>query len=142
MSSNTLLINPNTIPDVRNQGVRVVKTDKQQPRESLAVNLRHLMDLNDYVEDDVARLAKVSQKTINNILNKTTSVTLDKVEAVAAVFGLSGWQLILPNLPAELAEGGSIAKLYKGYIKATPEGRQHIEMVAQREAAYSGNNGD
>lgn len=56
----------------------------------------------------VARKAKVDQKTISRIIHKTNEPSLDKLERIAAVFGLQPWQMLVPGLqpevPPQLAE--------------------------------------
>lgn len=46
----------------------------------------------------VARKAKVDQKTISRIIHKTNEPSLDKLERIAAVFGLQPWQMLVPGL--------------------------------------------
>lgn len=118
------------------------KKGSQLPRETLAKNVKFLMDQNDNeTEASLAKRSGVSQKTVNNIINNRTSVQLDSVEAIAAAYGLNGWQLIIPGLPAELLSSGTIAKMYDDYANSSSEGRKHIEQVAEREAAYNGSSG-
>jgi transcriptional regulator with XRE-family HTH domain len=110
---------------------------KPAPRAVLASNLRHLMTSNGHSEPALARLSGVSQKTINNILNHRTSVTLDNIELIAQVYGLYGWHLIMPNLPDDLITSPSLDQLYRSYAAASDEGRRHINMVADREAQFT-----
>lgn len=112
--------------------------DRQLPQETLARNVRTLMRANQMSERDLASKAKVAQKTVNNILNQTKSPTLETVDKIARVFGLNLWHLIMPDLPDELLKpNSSIAKLYTSYRDASPEGRNMIDRVAEREAQYT-----
>lgn len=104
------------------------------PRETLARNLRYLMDREHLSEQACAKRAGVSQKSVNNVLHHRTTTSLDIVDKLAAAFGLQGWHLILPNLPDELIGSNSIAQLYEAYSSATPEGRELIDHIAEREA--------
>ena len=106
---------------------------KPLPRRVLARNLRHLMRLQGISETELAKKAKISQKSVNNIVNEVHSPKLDIVESLAAVFGLNAWHLIMPNLPEDLILSPTISKLFDSYTKATPEGRQLIDMIAERE---------
>lgn len=111
--------------------------DKTPPRQTLAANLRYLMDLEHLSETKLAKRSGVAQRTINDILNQKSSATLDTVQALAAAFGLNLWHLIMPNLPDDLKKSPSISRLYASYVRASPEGRKFIEMAAEREASYS-----
>lgn len=106
------------------------------PKESLARNLRFLMDLEVLSEAAVAKRSKVSQKAINNILNGTSGGTLNSVDKIADAFGLTAWHLIMPNLPDELIAGKSIEKLYNSFITSDEAGREYTLHVAEREASY------
>lgn len=46
----------------------------------------------------VAAKAKINQKTVWRIANCLNEPSTDKVERIAAVFGLEAWQLLVPNL--------------------------------------------
>jgi transcriptional regulator with XRE-family HTH domain len=115
---------------------------KLMPREALARNVKHLMSIHNQSEEDLAKISGVSQKTINNVVNQRTATSLDNIEKLAAAWGLTGWQLIIPSLPDELIGSGRIAKIYQNYVGSSPDGRKHIEMVAEREAAYTVNKQD
>lgn len=102
------------------------------PRESLAHNVRLLMDKAGFDQADLAKRAGVSQKTISNLVNARTAPTLDNVERVARAFGLTAWHLIMPNLPDELVAGGKIEKLVSKYIAADPAEREYIDFILDR----------
>ena len=106
------------------------------PSESLAKNLRHLMDLRELSEGQLATKAKVSQKAINNILNGTSGGTLRVVDRLAKAFNLTAWHMIMPDLPDELISGGAVEKLYKAFISSDTKGRAYIQHVAERESTY------
>ncbi|WP_435310663.1 helix-turn-helix domain-containing protein [Primorskyibacter sedentarius] len=106
------------------------------PRATLARNLRYLLDREQLSEHQLAKRAGIAQKTVNNMLNQNGSPTLDNVDKVAAAFGLSMWHMILPDLPDELLRGNSIERLYRAYIDADHDGREHINRIAEREAEY------
>lgn len=85
----------------------------------------------------VARMSGVSPKSVNNMLHGRHGAKLDHVEAVAQVFSLNLWQLILPDLTAELVKNGQLAKLVKHYAEANEQGRENISRVADFEARYN-----
>lgn len=110
---------------------------QESTRDILSRNLRSLMDDNRWSEHDVARKSGVAQKTVNKILNRQTLPRTDTVDRLAKAFGLASWQLTLPVDPEELSDTGSFKVLLSHYLKASPDGRQHINRVAEREADYS-----
>lgn len=127
MSSTTIL---------RCAGTLALMSTKPLPKETLAHNLSRLMDRQGHSERDLAKLARVSQKAINNILNQRSIAKLDTVEKIASVYGLTGWHLIMPNLNDDLLVPGRLEGLFNAYISSDEEGRDHISRVAEREARY------
>ena len=101
-------------------------------RDSLAANLRLLMDMAHLDQPKLAKLSGVSQKTISNMVNRRTAPTLDKVEAVANAFGLTAWHLILPDLPKELVSGGRIEQMVSRYLHANPAERDYVDLILSR----------
>lgn len=67
-------------------------------REILATNLRALMLKHGHSEGDLFKKSKVAQSTINRTLKCQTAITTDKLEAIASVYNLWPWQLLIPNL--------------------------------------------
>lgn len=65
------------------------------------------------------------------------SPTLDNVELIAGAFGLTSWQLIMPNLVDDLTNGDTgLSGLVKAYLQADRDGRAHVLRIAEREAEY------
>ena len=102
----------------------------------LAENLKKLMEANPPINSQSAlgRAAKVDQKTIERMLKCLNEPTLEKVEKVAKVFGLSAWQLITPNLdprnhPMLAAESEALREMYKKILST----REAIEGVLAKE---------
>lgn len=113
---------------------------RELPKENLARNLAYLLKKHELSYRDLSEKTggEVSPKTISNMINAVGSSNIDKVDAIAAVFGLSGWHLIAPNLIGELNDDGSgIRILYESFLQSSAEGRRHIIRVAEREAEYS-----
>lgn len=120
--------------------LRMPKRPKRDlPKENLAKNLKYLIDKHDYSYRDVSERTgnEVSPKTISNMINAVGNSNIDKVDAVAGVFGLSGWHLIAPNLISDLNGGTDINTLYESYMKSDADGRRHILRIAEREADYT-----
>lgn len=74
-------------------------------REVLALNITNLMQ--QHYRDSpnkplkLAKEAGVSLSTVQRLINKETGATLDNIEAIAAAFQLSAYQLLLPALEAK-----------------------------------------
>ena len=108
-------------------------------RETLAANIKALLNIWKWDQKKLAEKAGVSQKTISNMVNPDSGINpqLDNVEKVATAFGLSAWHLIIPNLPEELLRNGSLEHLAELYIRLPEDAREVINRVAERECAYS-----
>ena len=107
--------------------------EKIPPRETLARNLRHLKQMREWSDATIAKKAGISAKAVNNMINARHSPNIDDVDAVARVFGLTGWHLIMPNLPDDLINSPNVGSLFTSYASADPEGRKVIDMIAERE---------
>ena len=107
------------------------------PRQTLARNLCLLMERHGLSCADLAKASGVSAKAINNMQRCRASPSLDTVEAVARVFGLNLWHLIMPGLPDDLVESPAIRKLVETFAALPPEGREHVEQTARREATFA-----
>ena len=131
-----MLSSTKVLPGVYNVCGMAKRPPRLQPRETLIDNLRFLMRQEKLSEDALGKRAGLSQKAINNILNGKSAPSIDTLDKIAVAFGLQGWHLIVPNLPTELLNSPSIEKLYRSFATASPEGRELIERVAEREAQY------
>jgi transcriptional regulator with XRE-family HTH domain len=105
--------------------------------EAVAKNLRRLMDVNGLTQVQVAKRAGVSQRHISNVLNAAQEPGIEKINKIAQAFGLHGWQLQMPNLPEDMLTDGRVTRVIDALTRATPEGREMIERLAEREAHYS-----
>jgi transcriptional regulator with XRE-family HTH domain len=99
----------------------------------LAKNLRALLLVHEMTERDLAKASGVSQGQINNILNCRTSCSIETAEALAQVFGLTGWHLLLHGLTDELLSSPTIAKMVDSYIRMNGEGRALLDAMIRRE---------
>lgn len=112
--------------------------DKQLiSKESLAANLRSLMDNEELSEAKTAKKTKVSQRAINKVLNQEGAATVDTLDRLSEGFKQQGWKLILPKLPPELLFSADLEQLIESFIKSSPDGREHILRTAEREAEYT-----
>lgn len=107
---------------------------RPRTRDILARNLRALMAAHDMTERALAQASGVSQGQINNILNVRTSCSIETAEALAQVFGLTGWHLLLHGLTEDLLSSPTISRMVDGYIRMNGEGRALIDAMIRREA--------
>lgn len=77
----------------------------------------------------IGKAAKVDQKTVGRILNKTNEPSLEVVGKIAKAFGLAAWQMLVPDLeptnpPMLASESNALKKLYAnlGRTKEAIEG--------------------
>lgn len=112
--------------------------DRPSPRESLAKNLKMLIEVSGYTDALVAERAKVSPKTISNIKSSRHKTSLDTLDAIAKVFGLTCWHLIMPNLDRDMLKSPAISKLMDTYIHLNATGRANVDRVADMESKYEG----
>lgn len=68
-------------------------------KDVLSRNLKALMDYHAIKsQGELGRLSKIDQTTIGRMLNKKNAAQIDKIQAVAKVFDLDAWQMMVPNL--------------------------------------------
>lgn len=114
---------------------------KDSVRDVLARNLDRLMRARTprWTQKDLAKAAGVSQRTVGNMLRGSdvaSGATLDRVDAVAKVFGYRSWHLIMPDLPQDPDDVHTMSDVLTGYILADDEGRELIHSVAARVGKY------
>ena len=114
--------------------------DTRSARAILAQNLAALMARDGLSQNALARRNRMNQKTISNILNQAKSPQLDKIEEIASAFHLEPWQLLLPDLPTNLAEGGKMNRLISAYLTCDQPARDIVNHIAEREAEYKTSN--
>ncbi len=114
---------------------------RQSTRDNLVSNLTWLMSTTGWNQVDVAKRSDVSQKSISKILRNEMVPTIELADKLAAAFGLSGWHLIMPDLPRDLVGSTSLEKLFKDFISSDEAGRELIQHAASREARH-GTNGE
>ena len=101
------------------------------PRHVLAENLKALLKPSKMSGPELADKAKVDRKSVNNMLNARYDPRPDNVEAVAQVFGLTGWQLLRPGTGKNIANAAQIEGLIDSFNSASPEQRVIILQVAE-----------
>lgn len=110
---------------------------RPKPKETLAKNLKMLLDETGMKVPALAKASGVSERMILYILSEERTATIETANDLAAVFHLDGWSLLMPDLKADLMKNGRLAKLVKNYFTASKEGREYIDHVAEKEAEYN-----
>jgi transcriptional regulator with XRE-family HTH domain len=103
---------------------------RKSTRDNLVTNLRWLMDEAGWTQMELQARSGVSQKSISKILGRKMVPTIDLADKLAAAFGLSGWHIIMPDLPRDLSTNTAIEKLFRDYLASSQRGRDFIAHVA------------
>jgi transcriptional regulator with XRE-family HTH domain len=103
------------------------------PKDSLVTNLRMLLAKTGMSVGELASKSGVSKRMIDYILAGERKATIPTAEKLAEPFGLSGWQLIMPNLPYELARNGKLDRLIDSYEHSNDATRGYVDSVLERE---------
>lgn len=110
--------------------------ENQKPVDVIVANLRALMRSSGINKKLLAQKSRVSERMIGYILAKEKTPTVEVTASLADAFGLEGWQLMIPDMRADLAKSGKISKLVHNYSVASDNGREYIDRVAEQEAKY------
>lgn len=119
------------------RGHRLFSMAKKTTAETVADNLNWLKDAAGYSFRDMEIRSGIKKSTVQRILTGGTTATIDQAQALAEVFGLDGWHLLLPNLPRDLQKTKTLSSLVPHYLDASSAGRDNIDRVAEMEARYS-----
>lgn len=106
------------------------------PRQVLAANLKELLRIHKISAPTVAKKAGIDPKSVNNMINAKVEPRRENVDAVAKVFGYTGWQLIRRNITKDMPKATELEGLIEKYIDATPEERATILKVAEMTGIY------
>lgn len=71
---------------------------EQNPRATLAQNLKALMQHGELNRSQLAGKAGISHTTIGRVLKESHAPDLDTLSALAGVFALTPWQILVPHL--------------------------------------------
>lgn len=103
---------------------------------TFAANLRALVQERQRANPGLtyAKMAKeigISTRALQTARLKENAPNLTLVGKVAEYFELEPWQLLLPDLYAEVLTNPKVAKTIRDYIKATDDGRKAVENVVE-----------
>jgi transcriptional regulator with XRE-family HTH domain len=105
--------------------------------ETLIENINALLLATGMSKKELATKSGVSLRMIHFILNRDRKPSIEIADDLAKAFRLNGWQLIMPNLQADLMKNGHLQELISNYTNSSQQGRDYINRVAEQEAKYS-----
>lgn len=112
----------------------------RETARALAGNLTRLMKLNNLTQAELARRSGVGQSTISGLLDSNNLIesnpSTETLEKLAEQFGMPVWQLLIPEMPADLVSSQRVTKLVENYRDAPEAGRTHVDRVAEGEKRY------
>jgi transcriptional regulator with XRE-family HTH domain len=112
-------------------------TMKQMPAQTLVHNLNMLLNKTNISISELSRRSGVTGRMIHYILNGERTPSVDIAGKLAGAFGLTGWQLIMPSLPYDLAKTGELDKLIENYSHCDTTTQSYVNQVMMREATYN-----
>jgi transcriptional regulator with XRE-family HTH domain len=113
--------------------------ERSEVAEQLARNLPRLLDERGLSIPAFAKLAKVSEKTIYNIVRMSNFPQINHLDRIAACFGVSPWQLLLGgdsqtdyiDVILSLQKDKNLAFIVETYLRATDEGRRLMAVFSR-----------
>ena len=94
------------------------------------------MVLVDWTQEELAKRSGVAQRTVSGILNLQGDARVDTVDRLAQACGLRGWHLIMDDLPNDIEQCRSIAKMIENYLASDGAAQDYINHIAEREGTY------
>ncbi|MGB2832969.1 MAG: helix-turn-helix transcriptional regulator [Methylotenera sp.] len=107
---------------------------KRTTSETLIINLNMLMNKTGTKAAWIAEKSGVSKRMIEYILDGERKSSIEIAEKIANAYGISGWQLIMPSLPYDLAKTGQLDKLINNYFHCNQITRAYVNDVMERES--------
>jgi transcriptional regulator with XRE-family HTH domain len=113
--------------------------EQSEVAEQLARNLQRLLDERGLSIPAFAKLAKVSEKTIYNIVRMSNFPQINHLDRIAACFGVSPWQLLLGGdsqtdyiaVILALQKDKNLAFVVETYLRTTEEGKQLMAVFSR-----------
>lgn len=112
-----------------------VAPKRPNTRETLAKNLKTLMEIRGWTQTQLSEKSGVSQTMISSVRTAKSGCSVETADALGLAFGLTGWHLLMPGLSEDLLRSKAVQKLLESYVDETPEGRAFIDAaIALRES--------
>lgn len=106
---------------------------RPRTRNTLALKLKTMMDTAQMTQRELANASGVSQRQISNIVNGKNACSHEVADALAKPFGMTGWQLISPHIPANYKYAGALNQLINAYTHANEDLRRYLDSIVERE---------
>lgn len=81
---------------------------------------------------------RISLRHIQRLANCGGGVSLEKLDALAFVFGVPSWMLLVPGLKPTAFRGRDYADMIEAYNRADPESRALIAALIRKTSTQPG----
>lgn len=85
-------------------------------RAILAENVLRLRKKRGWSQELLGKKSGTSQRTVSNIENESNDPGSEAVEAIAAAFGIPGYQLYIPEQPVEILDSTELSSVIDRYL--------------------------
>lgn len=106
---------PSTLVFSRNVSLLVQQRQQANPRLTV---------------EQIAKDLNISKRNLTNLRAGAHAATLETLDAVAAGVAMEPWELLLPDLPAQILLNPKVAKHIREYLRADTRVQEAIEDVA------------
>lgn len=98
-------------------------------------NVQRLMQDRGMSQRELAKLAGISQSAVGYLLRykdvNDRHPTTSTIEAIAGVFGLQAWQLMIPDQPLAVLKSQQLEKHTLDYLQASEEARAAVDRITE-----------
>lgn len=121
---------------------------RMQSKATLALrdNVARLMEHTGMSQRELAKEAGISQRAVGYLLQykdiNDRHPTTSTIEAVAQVFNLDAWQLMIPNQPLELLLSQRLKLHTMDYMDVGNDGRAAVDRITEVEVRIAGSTTD
>lgn len=111
-------------------------SNRTPPAEVFRINLIALMEKTKIKPSELERRSGISRRMIGFLVDGERKPSVETAESIANAFGLTGWQMLLPNLINDMKKSRELNKLIDLFINSSDESQEYILRVAEKEASY------
>lgn len=101
--------------------------------DNFALNVRAQLRERGWTAPELARRARLSPKTVNNVLNGRHAQQVDVLSKIAAALDLELWQMWLPQLPHDAAHDETFPRLVTSAARLSPEAAARVAHIVELE---------
>jgi hypothetical protein len=102
---------------------------RSPPATNFRRNILALMEKHGDTTASLEEKTTMKQRAIYNVIYTEQKISLEQAEILASVYGYTGWQMIMPELPPN-PQGANL--VLEAYCKGTDEDRAFIELASSR----------